>query len=119
MNTNFGLISFREFSIFSPESIVPVVFYNCCPGYTDGRRNPAGTLEDAQNARVYYFSNPDGSASESRLDHACKFHDVKTAYAIGRSDERDLIFKADMEFVSELIKSFPSFQPVEKEKWLG
>lgn len=93
---------------------MPTIFYNCGPSYTNGIRNPNGTLEEAQNARVYAFTNPDGSVSESLLDNSCKFHDVKTAYAIGKSNESELILKADTEFVSDLIKNFSSFQPVEK-----
>ncbi len=81
MTSDFGRISIREFSIYSPSSWIPAAFYNCGPGYTNGVRNPAATEEEARNAQVYLFENPDGEKVLSKLDFMCKVHDTETAFA--------------------------------------
>lgn len=114
MTSDFGRISIREFSIFSPSSWVPTAFYNCGPGYTDGVRNPNATGQEAENAQVYFFKYSDGASAPSKMDGMCRVHDAESAYAMGKPNEAELLFRADAKFVSELIKNFSSFEPVEK-----
>lgn len=114
MTSDFGRISIREFSIYSPSSWIPAAFYNCGPGYTDGIRNSNATGRDADDARVYIFEHPDGRQTTSKLDEMCRLHDSEYGYAMGKSNESALLFKADSNFVSSIVKNFSSFEPVEK-----
>ncbi len=114
MTSEFGRISIREFSLFSPSSWVPTAFYNCGPGYTDGIRNPNATGREAENARVHFFENSDGKSVPSKLDEMCRSHDAESGYAMGKPNEAELLFKADSKFVSGLVTNFSSFEPVEK-----
>lgn len=115
MTSDFGRIAIREFSIFSPSSWVPTAFFNCGPGYTDGIRNPMANGSEANNAQVYFFDYPNGTSAPSKLDILCRSHDAEYGNAVAKSNESELIFKADSKFVSEIIKNFNSFEAVEKE----
>jgi len=44
----------------------------------------------------------------------CRSHDAESGYAMGKPNEAELLFKADAKFVSEIVKNFSSFEPVEK-----